>query len=114
MNFDIKRIKYEHNLGANDKKIRMIAGCVLLGLTLFLGSVTLLILGVALVASSYWSWCPVYSGLGKNTCDAPSAEAPAKTESAAEPAETKPAASKAAPAEETKEAETTSETEDTH
>ena len=70
MNFDIKRIKFEHNLGEKDKKIRMIAGCVLLALTLFLGNILLLILGIALVASAYTSWCPVYSGLGKNTCDA--------------------------------------------
>lgn len=69
MNFDIKRIKFEHNVGAKDKKIRMIAGCVLLALTLFLGNILLLILGIALVASAYTGWCPVYSGLGRNTCE---------------------------------------------
>lgn len=70
MSFDIKRItKFEHNIGAKEKKIRMIAGAVLLAITLFLGSVPLLILGIALIATAYSGWCPAYSTLGKNTCE---------------------------------------------
>ncbi len=68
MKFDYKRmIKFEHNLGAKDKKVRMIAGLVLLFVSLFLGSVLMLLVGGVLVATSYFGWCPAYSGFCHST-----------------------------------------------
>lgn len=71
MNFDYKRmIKFEHNIGAKDKKIRLISGVVLLTASLFTASVFFLLVGIVLVATSYFGWCPAYSGFGKSTRDA--------------------------------------------
>ncbi|MCK9607413.1 MAG: DUF2892 domain-containing protein [Methylomonas sp.] len=71
MNFDYKRmIKFEHNVGAKDKKIRLISGVVLLAVSLFTASVILLLVGLVLVATSYFGWCPAYSGFGKNSLEA--------------------------------------------
>ena len=68
MNFDYKRlIKFEHNIGAKDKKLRMVSGVVLLVVSLFTASVLMLLVGLALVATSYMGWCPAYSGFDKNT-----------------------------------------------
>lgn len=68
MSFDYKRlIKFEHNVGAKDKKIRLVSGVVLLAVSLFTASVLLLLVGMALVATSYFGWCPAYSGFGKST-----------------------------------------------
>lgn len=70
MSFDYKRLcKFEHNLGAKDKKVRMGAGVVLLLVSLFTASVLMLIIGLALVATSYVGWCPAYSGFGKSTLE---------------------------------------------
>lgn len=74
MNFDYKRlIKFEHNIGAKDKKVRMIAGVVLLATSLFTAKILLLVVGLVLVATSYIGWCPAYSGFDKNTLDADAA-----------------------------------------
>ena len=71
MNFDYKRlIKFEHNIGAKDKKIRMAAGIVLLAASLFTAKILFLVVGLALVATSYIGWCPAYSGFDKSTRDA--------------------------------------------
>lgn len=71
MSFDYKRmVKFEHNLGAKDKKVRMVSGVVLLAASLFTAKILLLLVGLILVATSYSGWCPVYSGLDKNTADA--------------------------------------------
>lgn len=68
MSFDYKRlIKFEHNVGAKDKKIRLVSGVVLLVVSLFTAKVLLLLVGMALVATSYFGWCPAYSGFGKST-----------------------------------------------
>jgi DUF2892 family protein len=68
MNFDYKRmIKFEHNVGAKDKKIRMIAGVVLLAASLFTAKILLLVVGLLLVTTSYIGWCPAYSGFDKNS-----------------------------------------------
>lgn len=68
MSFDYKRlIKFEHNVGAKDKKIRLVSGVVLLAVSLFTAKVLLLLVGLALVATSYFGWCPAYSGFGKST-----------------------------------------------
>lgn len=71
MSFDYKRlIKFEHNIGSKDKKVRLVAGVVLLAVSLFTAKVLLLLVGLVLVATSYFGWCPAYSGFDKNTLDA--------------------------------------------
>jgi len=70
MAFDFKRmIKFEHNVGEKEKKQRLYAGAALLVISLFIphGEVSLLLIGLVLVATGYSGWCPVYSGLNKNT-----------------------------------------------
>ena len=76
--FDYKRlVKFEHNVGAKDKKVRMISGVVLLFVSLFTASILLLIVGAALVATSYFGWCPAYSGFGVDSiCEETAAPAP--------------------------------------
>ncbi|MGD0958264.1 MAG: DUF2892 domain-containing protein [Methylomonas sp.] len=77
MKFDYKRLmKFEHNMGLKDKKVRMYSGLALLFISLFLGSVLMLIVGGVLVATSYFGWCPAYSGFEYNTLggEAPAAE----------------------------------------
>jgi len=72
MNFDFKRmLKFEHNVGEKEKKYRLYAGSALLVISLFVpgGEVFLLLAGLVLVATGYSGWCPVYSGLNKNTCE---------------------------------------------
>ena len=72
MNFDFKRmLKFEHNVGEKEKKYRLYAGSALLVISLFIpgGEVLLLLIGLVLVATGYSGWCPVYSGLNKNTCE---------------------------------------------
>ncbi|MDX8129318.1 YgaP family membrane protein [Methylomonas sp. BW4-1] len=71
MSFDYKRlIKFEHNIGEKDKKVRMVSGVVLLSVSLFTASILMLLVGLVLVATSYSGWCPVYSGMDKNTLGA--------------------------------------------
>ncbi|MBD9361380.1 YgaP family membrane protein [Methylomonas fluvii] len=71
MSFDYKRlIKFEHNIGEKDKKVRMVSGVVLLSVSLFTASILMLLVGLVLVATSYSGWCPVYSGMEKNTLGA--------------------------------------------
>jgi hypothetical protein len=68
MSFDYKRlIKFEHNIGDKDKKVRMVSGVVLLVASLFTASILMLLVGLVLVATSYVGWCPAYSGFDKNT-----------------------------------------------
>ncbi len=70
MSFDYKRLtKFEVNVGEKEKNMRLIAGAVLLLISLFTASVILLLLGVILVATGYTKVCPVYSALDKNTCE---------------------------------------------
>lgn len=71
MNFDYKRlVKFEHNIGAKDKKVRMVSGLVLVFVSLFLGSVLMLLVGGVLIATSYFGWCPGYSGCNYNSLGA--------------------------------------------
>lgn len=75
MSFDYKRlVKFEHNLGAKDKKVRLYSGVILLSVSLFTASVLMLLVGLVLVATSYSGWCPLYSGLHKSTADAAASE----------------------------------------
>ncbi|HEY8036709.1 MAG TPA: DUF2892 domain-containing protein [Methylobacter sp.] len=71
MNFDFKRmLKFEHNVGEKEKKYRLYGGTALIVVSLFLGDILSLLVGLILVATGYSGWCPVYSGLNKNTCEA--------------------------------------------
>jgi len=81
-NFDYKRLlKFEHNIGAKDKKIRLIAGVALLFISLFTASILLLVVGGVLVATSYFGWCPAYSGFAHNSlCGATDAAPEAATD----------------------------------
>ncbi len=68
MSFDYKRmIKFEHNVGCQEKKYRLYAGSAALFISIFTASIALLLIGLVLVATGYSGWCPVYSGLNKNT-----------------------------------------------
>jgi hypothetical protein len=68
MSFDFKRmIKREHNVGCQEKKYRLYAGSAALVISIFTASIALLVLGLILVATGYSGWCPVYSGMNKNT-----------------------------------------------
>jgi hypothetical protein len=70
MNFDFKRmLKFEHNVGEKEKKYRTIAGSVALLVSLPIASIPLLLIGMILVATGYSGWCPVYSGMNKNTME---------------------------------------------
>jgi hypothetical protein len=75
MSFDYKRlVKFEHNIGAKDKKVRMVSGLVLAFVSLFLGSVFLLLVGGVLIATSYFGWCPGYSSCNFNSLGAEQAQ----------------------------------------
>jgi predicted DNA repair protein MutK len=70
MSFDYKRmIKFEHNIGCQEKQYRLYAGAAALVISIFVpfGNIPLLLIGLVLVATGYSGWCPVYSGLEKNT-----------------------------------------------
>ena len=68
MSFDYKRmIKFEHNVGCKDKKYRIYGGSAALIISVFTASIFLLLVGLILVATGYFGWCPVYSGMHKNT-----------------------------------------------
>lgn len=68
MNFDFKRmLRYERNVGDQDQKIRYGVGALSILVSLFLGSIPLLLLGIALLASGYTRFCPVYAAMGKTT-----------------------------------------------
>lgn len=73
MKFDFKRmLQFEHNIGAKDKRYRMLGGAALILVAVFTAKILLLMLGMLLVITSYAGWCPVYSGLTKSTCEAKS------------------------------------------
>lgn len=99
MAFDLKSIdlkkmcRRELNVGAKDQQMRYWAGGGALLLSVFLGNVFLLIVGVALVGSAYLRWCPAYSALNRSTVEA--GGAPAEK---AEPVPTADKAEKPAPA----------------
>ena len=75
MNFDFKRmLKYELNVGGKEKRNRIAIGVALIFISLFTASIILLLVGLILIATGYFGFCPVYSGLGKNTCSTDQAE----------------------------------------
>jgi hypothetical protein len=68
MKFDYKRLaKFELNIGAKDKKVRLYSGLALVFASLFPGSILLLVVGGILVATGYFGWCPAYSGFTHST-----------------------------------------------
>jgi hypothetical protein len=71
MSFDYKRmIKFEHNVGEKEKKYRIYGGAALIAVSLFTAEITLLVVGIILVATGFSSFCPVYAGLNKSTFEA--------------------------------------------
>lgn len=71
MSFDFKKlITFQVNVGTKEKKIRLYAGAALLFISLFLGSIIMLIIGVVLVATGYTRFCPAYAAMDRNTCEA--------------------------------------------
>ncbi len=75
MNFDYKRmIKFEHNVGCKDKKYRIYVGSAALFISVFTASIALLLVGLVLVATGYSGWCPVYSGMLRNTNESEATE----------------------------------------
>ncbi len=68
MNFDFKRmLKFERNVGDRDQKIRYGVGVLSILVSVFLGSVPLLLLGIGLLVSGYTHFCPIYAGMGRST-----------------------------------------------
>lgn len=68
MSFDYKRLTSTViNVGEKDKKMRLIAGSVSLGISLFTANILLLVIGVVLIATGYTRICPAYSAMDKNT-----------------------------------------------
>ena len=69
MSFDFKRmIKFEHNVGEKEKKYRMYAGAALIAISIFTASIALLLIGLVLVATGIFGFCPINAGLNRNTC----------------------------------------------
>ncbi|NOR70784.1 MAG: DUF2892 domain-containing protein [Methylomarinum sp.] len=70
MSFNYKLlINREINVGEKDKKIRLIAGSILLFVSLFTAKIILLLTGLLLVATGYTRVCPAYSAMEKSTCE---------------------------------------------
>lgn len=70
MSFDYKRLTdFNVNVGDKDKRIRLIAGSILLFVSLFNAKIILLLAGVVLIATGYTRVCPAYSAMEKNTID---------------------------------------------
>lgn len=81
MSFDFKRmLKFEHNVGAKEAKMRLMAGSAALLISIFTAKIILLVAGLVLVATGYSGWCPAYSGMNKNTCGADEAGTPPAAE----------------------------------
>jgi hypothetical protein len=75
MAFDYKRmVLREVNGGLKERRIRYGAGAASAFVSVFLGNIPLLLLGIILLATGYTRWCPVYSGMTRSTVD-PSEEA---------------------------------------
>lgn len=71
MSFDFKRMtKFENNVGMKEKQYRLYGGAALIVISIFTAQILLLLVGLIMVATGYTGWCPVYSGLNKNTCGA--------------------------------------------
>ncbi len=70
MAFDIRRVlNYQKNVGTQEQKKRYAFGSVALLISVFTHSVPLLLLGCFLVGTAKMNWCPLWSRLGKTTCE---------------------------------------------
>jgi len=70
MSFDYKRlVECKVNVGEKDKKMRLVAGSILLFVSLFTAKIILLLAGLVLLATGYTRICPAYSAMDKNTLD---------------------------------------------
>lgn len=79
MAFDYKRMLHrELNVGLKERRIRYGAGAASAFISVFLGNIPLLLLGIALIATAHTRWCPVYSGMSRSTVD-PAEETPAES-----------------------------------
>lgn len=68
MAFDYKRMFHrEFNVGQKDQRIRYGVGSAALLVSVFLGNIPLLVIGAYLVASAFWRWCPVFSGMSRSS-----------------------------------------------
>ena len=68
MAFDFKKmLKKEFNLGEKDVVLRRNIGIASVVLSVLPGSVPMLLLGVYLIGTASIGWCPLYSGIRKNT-----------------------------------------------
>jgi hypothetical protein len=56
------------NVGGIDRPLRIIAGLALIAWTLFFGGPVWAWIGVPLLATGLFSFCPAYTLLGMNTC----------------------------------------------
>ena len=70
MSFDYKRlVKFQINVGDKDKQMRLIAGSILLLISVFTAKIILLVAGLVLIATGYTRFCPAYAAMDKNTCE---------------------------------------------
>lgn len=68
MSFDITtKLKLKKNVGTAEQQRRYALGSIALLISVVIASVPLLVLGGILVGTAKINWCPVWSGLGKNT-----------------------------------------------
>ena len=57
------------NVGGIDKIVRIVIGALLLAWVLFLGGPTWAWIGVIPLATGLFNFCPLYTLLGKSTCN---------------------------------------------
>ncbi|MGR9107942.1 MAG: YgaP family membrane protein [Gammaproteobacteria bacterium] len=70
MAFELKQmLNYQKNIGTQEQQKRYALGSLFLLISVFMASIPLLLLGCYLVGTAKINWCPVWSGLGKNTCE---------------------------------------------
>ena len=82
---DFKRmLQFELNIGAKEKQYRLYGGIALIVISIFFAWIPVLLIGLIMVGTGYSGWCPVYSGLNKNTA---SADANAESASTTEDSE---------------------------
>jgi hypothetical protein len=83
MAFDYKRMLHrELNVGLKERRLRYYGGAASAFISVFLGNIPLLLLGMVLIATAYTRWCPVYSGMTRSSVN-PAEEAPPESAGAA-------------------------------
>ncbi|OIQ00977.1 MAG: hypothetical protein AUK35_00885 [Zetaproteobacteria bacterium CG2_30_46_52] len=61
----------KENVGTVDRTLRVVIGMSLLLAGWFGGSGVLIVIGAVLLFTGAFSFCPIYSALGKNTVEGP-------------------------------------------